>query len=133
MDHLVNEWFDRSTGVEELDRCSITLGHLYFGGMKKKDFLEILVEARKEGRDEDANTLLQVREQAGKALTQANIPTRVATQLLLNIGETRYQAGDREPYAIYAHERLIGRMIGCLKFVLGPIVFALVVYLVVFL
>lgn len=84
MDHLVNEWFDRSTGVEELDRCSITLGHLYFGGMKKKDFLEILVEARKEGRDEDANTLLQVREQAGKALTQANIPQQAATQLLLN-------------------------------------------------
>ena len=69
----MNEWFDRSTGVKELDRCSITLGHLYFGGMKKKDFLEILAQARKEGRDEDANTLLQVREQAAKALTQANI------------------------------------------------------------
>ena len=36
----MNEWFERSTGVEELDRCSITLGHLYFGGMK-------------EGRDEE--------------------------------------------------------------------------------
>ena len=47
------EWFDRSTGVEELDRCSITLGHLYFGGMKERDFLEILAQARKEGRDEE--------------------------------------------------------------------------------
>ena len=26
----------RSTGVEELDRCSITLGHLYFGGMNER-------------------------------------------------------------------------------------------------
>ena len=120
----MNEWFDRSTGVEELDRCSITLGHLYFGGMKEKDFLEILAQARKEGRDEDANTLLQVREQAVKALTQANIPQQAATQLLLNIGETRYQAGGREPYAIYAHERLIGRIIGCLKFVLGPLTYS---------
>ena len=123
-------WLNRSTGVEELDRCGITLGCLYFGGIEKKDFREILVEAWEEGRDEDANLLLQLREQAGEALTQANIPTRVATQLLLNIGETRYQAGDREPYAIYAHELLIRRTIGCLKFVLGSIIFALVVYLI---
>ena len=93
----------------------------------------MLVQAWEEGRDEDANLLLLLREQAGEALTQANIPTRVATQLLLNIGEARYQAGGREHYAIYAHELLIRRTIGCLKFVLGAIVFALVVYLVVFL
>ena len=123
-------WFYRSTGVEELDRCGITLGCLYFGGIEKKDFREILAQARKEGRDEDANLLLLLREQAGEALTQANISTRMATQLLLNIGETRYQAGCREPYAIYAHELLIRRTIGCLKFVLGLIIFALVVYLI---
>lgn len=123
-------WLNRLTGVEELDRCDITLGCLYFGGMEKKDFRKILVQAWEEGRDEDADILLQAREQAGEALTQANISTRMATQLLLNIGETRYQAGCREPYAIYAHELLIRRTIGCLKFVLGLIIFALVVYLI---
>ena len=123
-------WLNRLTGVEELDRCGITLGCLYFGGIEKKDFREILAQARKEGRDEDADILLQAREQAGEALTQANISTRMATQLLLNIGETRYQAGGREPYAIYAHELLIRRTIGCLKFVLGFIISALVVYLI---
>ena len=126
----MNEWFDRSTGVKELDRCGITLGHLYFGGIKEKDFLEILAQAREEGRDEEAKALSQVREWAMETLTKVNIPRQAATQLLLNIGQARYQAGGREPYAIYAHERLIGRIIGCLKFVLGPIISALVVYLI---
>ena len=129
----MNEWFDRSTGVKELDRCGITLGHLYFGGMKEKDFWEILAQARKEGRDEEAKALPQVREWAMKTLAKTNIPRQAATQLLLNIGEVRYQAGGREPYAIYAHERHIDRIKQCLKFVIGAVVFALVVYLVVFL
>lgn len=129
----MNEWFDRSTGVEELDRCSITFGHLYFGGIKEKDFLEILAQAREEGRDEEAKALPQVREWAIETLAKANIPRQAATQLLLNIGEVRYQAGGREPYAIYAHERHIDRIKKCLKFVIGAVVFALVVYLVVFL
>ena len=129
----MNEWFNRSTGVKELDRCGIILGHLYFGGMKEKDFLEILAQAREEGRDEEAKALPQVREWAIETLAKANIPRQAATQLLLNIGEVRYQAGGREPYAIYAHERHIDRIKECLKFVIGAIVFALVVYLVVFL
>ena len=38
-----------------------------------------------------------------------------ATQLLINIGEAAFQRGNRDPWAIYAHNKLNQKTSGCLK------------------
>ena len=87
----------------------IRAGVLFIGGMKKEHLRDMLNNAT----EENAQMILAFREEAGKELTELNISPREATNLLINIGETAYQKGNRTPWAIYAHG-LLSSSVGCI-------------------
>lgn len=77
------------------------------------------------GRD----VLVDLRKEAGERLTAANISTRMATQLLMNIGYIAYQNGCRDVYANYAASKVKGRTFGCLKYVLAIISLVIIYFI----
>lgn len=119
------EWVSESTGDERLDRYGITLGDLFFGGVEKKDYIDMMNRTTPVGRD----VLVDLRKEAGERLTAANISTRMATQLLMNIGYIAYQNGCRDVYANYAASKVKGRTFGCLKYVLAIISLVIIYFI----
>lgn len=119
------EWVSESTGDERLDRYGITLGDLFFGGVEKKDYIDMMNRTTPVGRD----VLVDLHKEAGERLTAANISTRMATQLLMNIGYIAYQNGCRDVYANYAASKVKGRTFGCLKYVLAIISLVIIYFI----
>lgn len=119
------DWVSQSTGNDNLDMYGITLGDLFFGGVEKKDYIDMMNHTTPVGKD----VLADLRKEAGGRLTAANISTRMATQLLLNIGYEAYQNGCRDVYANYAASKVKGRTFGCLKYVLA-IISLIIIYFI---
>lgn len=107
-------WMDRMITIQERDGFPIEVPAyiLFFGGMEKKDLAEMINKAPSK---EVASDIIMRRETAGQILTEMNISTMYATQLLINIGEAAFQRGNRDPWAIYAHNKLNQKTSGCLK------------------
>ena len=119
------EWVSESTGNEKLDMYGITLGDLFFGKKEKKDYIRMMNKTTPAGRD----VLVDLRKEAGDRLTAANISTRMATQLLVNVGYIAYQNGCRDVYANYAASKVKGRTFGCLKYVLAIISLVIIYFI----
>lgn len=119
------EWVSESTGNEKLDMYGITLGDLFFGGVEKKDYIRMMNKTTPAGRD----VLVDLRKEAGDRLTAANISTRMATQLLVNVGYIAYQNGCRDVYANYAASKVKGRTFGCLKYILAIISLVIIYFI----
>ena len=119
------EWVSESTGNEKLDMHGITLGDLFFGGVEKKDYIRMMNKTTPAGRD----VLVDLRKEAGDRLTAANISTRMATQLLVNVGYIAYQNGCRDVYANYAASKVKGRIFGCLKYILAIISLVIIYFI----
>lgn len=78
-------------------------------GMTKPDLQKLLLTASMA----EQTQLEGLRERDGKRFTELNISTRMATQLLLNMGEQAYKNGCREDWALYAHKTVNGSTWGC--------------------
>lgn len=118
------DWVSEPTGNEKLDMYGITLGDLFFGGVEKKDYIDMMNRIPA-GR----GILTDLRKEAGDRLTAANISTRIATQLLINVGYIAYQNGCRDVYANYAAHKVKGRTFGCLKYVLATISLVIIYFI----
>ena len=103
----------------------ITLGDLFFGGVEKKDYIYMMNQTTPVGRD----VLADLRKEAGDRLTAANVSTRMATQLLVNVGYIAYQNGCRDVYANYAASKVKGRTFGCLKYILAIISLVIIYFI----
>lgn len=119
------DWVSESTGNEKLDMYGITLGDLFFGGVEKKDYIYMMNKTTSAGRD----VLADLRKEAGDRLTAANVSTRMATQLLVNVGYIAYQNGCRDVYANYAASKVKGRTFGCLKYILAIISLVIIYFI----
>ena len=123
-------WMDRMITIQERDGFPIEVPAyiLFFGGMEKKDLAEMIDKAPSK---EVAADIIMRRETAGQILTEMRISTRYATQLLINIGEAAFQSGNRDPWAIYAHNKLNQKTSGCLK-TIAIVVVAIIALILLF-
>ena len=95
-----------------------TLEILFIGAIEKEDYQEILSKVDNEYERQE---LIQLRLDAGEELTRLGITPRNATTTLINIWEMAYLDGNREEWAVYAHNKL-NQKTGCLKYIIIAIV-----------
>ena len=95
-----------------------TLLILFIGGIEKEDYQDVLSNVDNEYERQE---LIQLRLDAGEELTRLGITPRNATTTLINIGEMAYMNGNREKWAIYAHNKL-NQKTGCLKYIVIAVI-----------
>lgn len=114
MSPRVDDWMDETIDIGMFRGFPVALpaSVLFFGGITKSDLRDMIYKAPTPAMKQ---SIINYREHAGDILTELNISTNMATQLLLNKGEMAYAQGNRSPWAVYAHKKLNQRLRnGCL-------------------
>lgn len=128
MSPRVEDWMDETIDIGTFRGFPVALpaSVLFFGGITKSDLRDMIYKAPTPAMKQ---SIINYREHAGDILTELNISTNMATQLLINKGEMAYAQGNRSPWAIYAHKKLNQRLRnGCII----PIIILIVLLWLIF-
>ena len=128
MSPRVEDWMDETIDIGTFRGFPVALpaSVLFFGGITKSDLRDMFYNAPTPAMKQ---SIINYREHAGDILTELNISTNMATQLLINKGEMAYAQGNRSPWAIYSHKKLNQRLRnGCII----PIIILIVLLWLIF-
>lgn len=127
MSPRIEDWMDETIDIGTFRGFPVVLpaSVLFFGGITKSDLRDMIYKAPTPAMKQ---SIINSREHAGDILTELNISTNMATQLLINKGEMAYAQGNRSPWAVYAHKKLNQRLRnGCL---IPIVVFVVILWLI---